>query len=152
MQSSIVYLIYRKGNENKCLKTYRTSPSAEVQNAQAEPDGKKKIFLSKCMSQQERVCRHFNFYEGPPTANGKPGIHHVMARTLKDSVNRYKTMQGYQVQRKAGWDTHGLPVEIEVEKQLNMSGKQDIEKYGIKEFNEKCRESVFTYTDMWEQI
>ena len=99
--------------------------------------------------QQERVCRHFNFYEGPPTANGKPGIHHVMARTLKDSVNRYKTMQGYQVQRKAGWDTHGLPVEIEVEKQLKMSGKQDIEKYGIKEFNEKCRESVFTYTDMW---
>ena len=90
--------------------------------------------------------------KGSPTANGKPGIHHVMARTLKDSVNRYKTMQGYQVHRKAGWDTHGLPVEIEVEKQLKMSGKQDIEKYGIKEFNEKCRESVFTYTDMWEQM
>lgn len=81
-----------------------------------------------------------------------PGIHHVMARTLKDSVCRYWTMKGYQVNRKAGWDTHGLPVEIEVEKQLNMNGKQDIEKYGIKEFNEKCRESVFTYTDKWREM
>ena len=94
----------------------------------------------------------FIFYEGPPTANGRPGIHHVIARTLKDSVCRYKTMRGYAVKRKAGWDTHGLPVEIEVEKQLNMSGKQDIEKYGIKEFNEKCRESVFTYESMWREM
>ena len=85
------------------------------------------------------------FYEGPPTANGKPGIHHVMARTLKDSICRYKTMKGFQVNRKAGWDTHGLPVEIEVEKQLNMSGKQDIEKYGIKEFNEKCKAVSYTH-------
>jgi len=75
-----------------------------------------------------------------------------MARTLKDSINRYKTMKGFQVKRKGGWDTHGLPVEIEVEKQLGMSGKQDIEKYGIKEFNEKCRESVFTYTSMWREM
>ena len=94
----------------------------------------------------------FVFYEGPPTANGKPGIHHVMARTLKDSINRYKTMQGFQVKRKAGWDTHGLPVEIEVEKQLGMSGKNDIESYGIKEFNEKCRESVFKYTSLWREM
>ena len=70
------------------------------------------------------------FYEGPPTANGKPGIHHVMARTLKDLTCRYKTMEGYQVKRKAGWDTHGLPVEIEVEKKLNLKNMQDIEKYG----------------------
>ena len=76
----------------------------------------------------------------------------MIARTLKDSVCRYKTMQGYEVTRKAGWDTHGLPVEIEVEKQLGMSGKQDIEKYGIKEFNEKCRESVFTYESMWRDM
>ncbi|NLA14095.1 MAG: class I tRNA ligase family protein, partial [Tissierellia bacterium] len=82
----------------------------------------------------------FVFYEGPPTANGRPGIHHVISRTLKDSVCRYKTMQGYQVKRKAGWDTHGLPVEIEVEKQLNLSTKQEIEEYGIDEFNKKCRE------------
>ena len=94
----------------------------------------------------------FVFYEGPPSANGMPGIHHVMARTIKDVFCRYKTQQGYLVHRKAGWDTHGLPVEIEVEKQLGFSGKQDIEAYGIKEFNEKCRESVFTYTNMWTEM
>jgi len=94
----------------------------------------------------------FIFYEGPPTANGKPGIHHVLARTLKDSVCRYKTMQGYQVYRKAGWDTHGLPVEIEVEKQLGISSKPEIEKYGIEPFNQKCRESVFTYEKEWRRM
>lgn len=94
----------------------------------------------------------FIFYEGPPTANGKPGIHHVIARTLKDSVCRFKTMEGYQVKRKAGWDTHGLPVEIEVEKQLGLKDKQDIENYGIAEFNKKCRESVFTYESQWRQM
>jgi len=94
----------------------------------------------------------FIFYEGPPTANGRPGIHHVISRTLKDSVCRYKTMQGYQVKRKAGWDTHGLPVEIEVEKQLNLNNKQEIEDYGIAKFNEKCRESVFTYEGLWREM
>lgn len=94
----------------------------------------------------------FVFYEGPPTANGKPGIHHVIARTLKDSVCRYKTMQGYQVKRKAGWDTHGLPVEIEVEKQLKLSNKQEIEAYGIADFNQKCRESVFSYEKQWREM
>lgn len=94
----------------------------------------------------------FVFYEGPPTANGKPGIHHVLARTLKDVVCRYKTMQGYQVPRKAGWDTHGLPVEIEVERQLGLSSKQDIEEYGIEAFNQKCRESVFAYEKEWRLL
>ncbi|AFV03592.1 Isoleucyl-tRNA synthetase [Dehalobacter sp. UNSWDHB] len=94
----------------------------------------------------------FVFYEGPPTANGKPGIHHVMARTLKDSVCRYQNMKGFQVKRKAGWDTHGLPVEIEVEKQLNLSDKQGIEAYGIAQFNEKCRDSVFTYEKQWREM
>ena len=94
----------------------------------------------------------FVFYEGPPTANGKPGIHHVIARTLKDSVCRYKTMQGYQVKRKAGWDTHGLPVEIEVEKQLKLTSKQEIEAYGIADFNQKCRESVFSYEKQWREM
>lgn len=94
----------------------------------------------------------FVFYEGPPTANGRPGIHHVISRTLKDSVCRYKTMEGFQVKRKAGWDTHGLPVEIEVEKQLGLKDKQDIENYGIDKFNEKCRESVFTYENLWRQM
>ncbi len=125
-------------------------PIAEVQNQQVEK-WKKVDLLKKCVTAREDA-EPFIFYEGPPTANGKPGIHHVMARTLKDSICRYKTMQGFQVNRKAGWDTHGLPVEIEVEKQLNMSGKKDIEKYGIKEFNEKCKESVFTYLGMWREM
>lgn len=92
----------------------------------------------------------FTFYEGPPTANGRPGIHHVMSRTLKDLVCRYKTMRGYQVHRKAGWDTHGLPVEIEVEKQLGFKHKDEIVKYGVAEFNRKCRESVWKYKTDWE--
>lgn len=94
----------------------------------------------------------FIFYEGPPTANGRPGIHHVMARTLKDLTCRYKTMEGYQVKRKAGWDTHGLPVEIEIEKKLNLKDKQDIEKYGIEEFNKECKESVFQYERLWREM
>lgn len=94
----------------------------------------------------------FVFYEGPPTANGRPGIHHVMARTLKDLTCRYKTMEGYQVKRKAGWDTHGLPVEIEVEKKLDLKNKQDIEIYGIEKFNDQCRESVFQYEKQWREM
>ena len=95
---------------------------------------------------------NYIFFEGPPTANGKPGIHHVIARTLKDSVCKYQTMNGYKVKRKAGWDTHGLPVEIEVEKTLGMNGKGDIEKYGVAAFNEKCKESVFTYESLWREM
>ncbi len=132
------------------IKNLSEKPIAQLQAEQAQ-QWEKEDLLGKCVSTREGKPS-FVFYEGPPTANGKPGIHHVMARTLKDSVCRYKTMKGYKVNRKAGWDTHGLPVEIEVEKQLGMSGKQDIEKYGIKEFNEKCKESVFTYKDMWERM
>jgi len=91
----------------------------------------------------------FNFYEGPPTANGKPHAGHVLPRIYKDLFPRYKTMQGYYVPRKAGWDTHGLPVELEVEKELGINSKQEIEKYGIEEFNKKCRESVFRYEKEW---
>jgi len=94
----------------------------------------------------------FVFYEGPPTANGKPGIHHVMARTLKDTVCRFKTMTGYQVKRKAGWDTHGLPVEIEVEKILGLEDKKAIEEYGIEGFCRKCRDSVFSYEKLWREM
>ena len=94
----------------------------------------------------------FTFYEGPPTANGRPGIHHVMARTLKDLVCRYKTMTGHQVHRKAGWDTHGLPVEIEVEKQLGFKHKEDIVRYGVAQFNARCRESVWKYKADWERM
>ncbi len=91
--------------------------------------------------------KNYVFYEGPPTANGMPGIHHVISRVLKDTICKYKTMQGFRVVRKAGWDTHGLPVEIEVEKQLGLDSKLDIEKYGIKNFNLKCKESVFKYKE-----
>jgi isoleucyl-tRNA synthetase len=94
----------------------------------------------------------FVFYEGPPTANNVPGIHHVLARALKDLFPRYKTMRGFYVERKAGWDTHGLPVEIEVEKQLKFTSKQDIEKFGIEAFNKLCRESVFKYIDQFAQV
>lgn len=94
----------------------------------------------------------FTFYEGPPTANGKPGIHHVMSRTVKDLFCRYKTLKGYLVDRKAGWDTHGLPVEIEVEKELELQGRAQIEEYGIAEYNKKCRESVLRYKDLWDNL
>jgi isoleucyl-tRNA synthetase len=94
----------------------------------------------------------FVFYEGPPTANGRPGIHHVFSRTIKDLVCRYHTMLGQGVTRIAGWDTHGLPVEIEVEKQLKISGKQQIEAFGVEQFNRLCRESVFTYKTDWETL
>src|ERR1700741_200754 len=87
----------------------------------------------------------FVFYEGPPTANGKPGIHHLEARAFKDLIPRYKTMQGYHVRRKGGWDTHGLPVELQVEKELGLKSKKEIETYGIGAFNEKCKESVWKY-------
>ncbi len=94
----------------------------------------------------------FVFFEGPPTANGKPGIHHVLSRTLKDLIPRYQTMLGKHVTRIAGWDTHGLPVEIEAEKRLGISGKRQIEEIGVARFNEVCRESVFTYKEDWERL
>jgi isoleucyl-tRNA synthetase len=97
-------------------------------------------------------AERFVFFEGPPTANGHPGVHHVLARTIKDIICRYKTMSGYQVERKAGWDTHGLPVEIAVEKQLNLESKEDIEKLGVAEFVKQCHESVFTYKEEWEEL
>ena len=94
----------------------------------------------------------FTFFEGPPTANGKPGIHHVLSRTVKDLFCRYKTLKGFRVDRKAGWDTHGLPVEIEVEKSLGLEGRHQVEEYGIAEYNAQCRESVLKYKDLWDDL
>ncbi|HEV8149709.1 MAG TPA: class I tRNA ligase family protein, partial [Gemmatimonadales bacterium] len=94
----------------------------------------------------------FVFFEGPPTANGRPGIHHVFSRTIKDLFCRFRVMQGRSVTRIAGWDTHGLPVEIEVEKKLGLTGKKEIEAFGVTEFNRLCRESVFTYSKDWEEL
>jgi isoleucyl-tRNA synthetase len=102
--------------------------------------------------EQTRDGEPFVFFEGPPTANGRPGIHHVFSRTIKDAVARFRTMQGRYVPRIAGWDTHGLPVEIEAEKRLGISGKPEIERVGIARFNEVCRESVLTYTEEWERF
>jgi isoleucyl-tRNA synthetase len=94
----------------------------------------------------------FVFYEGPPTANGRPGSHHVMARVFKDIFPRYKTMQGFFSYRKGGWDCHGLPVEIAVQEQLGIESKQQIEEYGIAEFNQKCRDSVFEFLEDWTRL
>ncbi|MBE9469805.1 MAG: isoleucine--tRNA ligase [Chloroflexi bacterium] len=102
--------------------------------------------------EERRGGQHYTFYEGPPTANGSPGIHHVLSRLFKDVICRYKTMKGYHVPRKAGWDTHGLPVELEVESALGISSKAQIEKYGIARFNQLCRESVFRYIKEWEDL
>ncbi len=104
------------------------------------------------LQESRKFAPAFVFWEGPPTANGRPGIHHVLARTLKDSVCRYHSMLGKRVNRKAGWDTHGLPVELEVEKALGISGKPQIETYGVAAFNQKCRESVWKYKDEWERM
>ncbi len=95
---------------------------------------------------------NFVFFEGPPTANGRPGVHHAMSRSIKDIICRYKTMRGFRVVRKAGWDTHGLPVEIEVENALGLDGKDQIEKHGIASFNRECRKSVFKYLDEWHEF
>ncbi len=94
----------------------------------------------------------WSFYEGPPTANGQPGSHHVLSRVFKDIYPRYRSMRGYRVPRKAGWDCHGLPVELEVEKELGISSKQEIEEFGIAEFNQRCRESVFAYVEEWNRL
>ena len=94
----------------------------------------------------------FTLYEGPPTANGAPGIHHVLARVFKDVIPRYKTMKGYRPVRKGGWDTHGLPVELEIEKELGISTKGEIEEYGIEKFNALCRASVMRYVQEWETL
>ncbi|MBC2400194.1 isoleucyl-tRNA synthetase [Clostridium tetanomorphum] len=95
---------------------------------------------------------YFTFYDGPPTANGKPHVGHVLTRVIKDLIPRYKVMKGYRVLRKAGWDTHGLPVELEIEKKLGISGKQQIENYGVEKFIKECKESVFSYSNMWKDM
>jgi len=110
---------------------------------------KNKIFEKSLEKDKEKS---FVFYEGPPTANGRPGTHHVLARVFKDIVLRYKTMQGFYISRRAGWDTQGLPVEIEIEKELGLKNRQAIEDYGIDKFNQKAKESVWKYKDEWEQL
>jgi len=109
-----------------------------------------KIF--KKTLQKTKSGKNFVFYEGPPTANGAPGVHHALSRVFKDIFPRYKTMKGYYVSRKAGWDTHGLPVELEIEKKLNINSKKEIEELGIEKFNKLCRKSVMKYEESWKEL
>ncbi len=133
------------------FKPVSPKPSVQaVEEAQLEFWRKEDIF-QRTMRERSDGPRYV-FYEGPPTANGQPGSHHVLARAFKDMFPRYKTMNGYYCLRKGGWDTHGLPVEIEVEKELNLEHKHEIEAYGIAEFNAKCKESVFRYIKEWEEL
>ena len=118
----------------------------EIRNFWKENDIIKKNFKAN------EGQRYFTFYDGPPTANGKPHVGHILTRVMKDIIPRYKVMQGYQVIRKAGWDTHGLPVELEIEKKLGISGKAQIEEYGIEKFIKDCKQSVFNYVSMWEDM
>ena len=102
--------------------------------------------------EQREGCETYMFYDGPPTANGKPHIGHVETRVIKDMIPRYHAMKGQYVPRKAGWDTHGLPVELEVEKEIGIEGKDEIEAYGVEPFIKKCRESVWRYKEIWERF
>ena len=108
------------------------------------------VFTRSLADEQTRPAWHF--YEGPPTANGMPGTHHIEARVFKDVFPRYRTMKGYHVPRRAGWDCHGLPVEIAVEKELGFAGKTDIEAFGVADFNARCRESVMRHVDAFEEM
>ena len=130
-----------------------------VDPKQSFPDMEKRITerwkeddVFKRSLEQRADADIWSFYEGPPTANGRPGSHHVLSRVFKDIYPRYRAMQGFRVPRKAGWDCHGLPVELEIEKKLGISSTQEIEEYGIAEFNALCRESVFTYVEEWNRL
>ena len=108
--------------------------------------------IFKKTTEQRKDGPDYVFYEGPPTANGRPGVHHVLSRAFKDMFPRYKIMRGYHVSRRGGWDTHGLPVEIEVEKKHGFKNKHQIEEYGIAKFNEECRKSAFEYIRNWGKL
>lgn len=123
---------------------FKELKKGDVHNIELEiaKEWENEYILKKCIDNR-KDCENFVFYDGPATANGMPGLHHMMAKFLKDTFCKYKTMQGYRVLRKVGWDTHGLPVELQVEKELGFNSKKDIEEYGIEEFNKKCKESVW---------
>jgi len=122
-----------------------------LENSLMESWGEESTF-SESIESRRNLESPFTFLEGPPTANGRPGIHHVLSRLFKDMVCRWKTMEGHVVERKGGWDTHGLPVEIEVQKQLDLMSNEAIENYGMEAFNQKCKESVWTYEEAWREM
>ena len=135
------------------MKFDKVSPQVDFPRLEEEILGLwKKIDAFEKSVRDRPEDRSFVFYEGPPTANGRSGFHHALSRAFKDLVPRYKTMQGYRVERKGGWDCHGLPVEIQVEKELGLEGKADVERYGVEKFNRLCRESVFRYVEDWQKM
>jgi isoleucyl-tRNA synthetase len=137
-------------NVNNSQNTPSKSPHA-LREEKVLAFWKEKNVFQKSLD-KESPKGEFIFFEGPPTANAKPAIHHLEARAFKDAIPRYKTMQGFHVRRKGGWDTHGLPVELQVEKALGFKSKKEIEAYGIEAFNQKCKESVWTYINDWSEF
>ena len=127
-----------------------TMPYLDMEQRQRDFWRERRIFERSIV--ERPAGKLFSFYEGPPTANGAPGVHHVLSRVYKDLFPRYKTMRGYRAPRKAGWDTHGLPVELEVERELGLDTKAEIEEFGIAEFNRRCRESVMRYVSQWRDL
>ena len=146
------YWLLTLNKERQRLMGYREVPGTilELEEEMLSSWREEDLFQKTLKSNLEG--EDFVFFEGPPTANGRPGLHHIISRTIKDLVCRFRTMEGFRVTRIAGWDTHGLPVEIEAEKKLKISGKPEIESYGIQKFNQVCRDSVFTYKDEWERL
>jgi isoleucyl-tRNA synthetase len=143
---------YMSEKENKAVETKIAKSKHAEREERILAFWKEKGIFEKTLEKNKGKGKEFIFYEGPPTANGHPGIHHLEARAFKDAIPRYKTMRGYHVRRKGGWDTHGLPVELQVEKELGLKSKKEIEKYGIGAFNEKCKESVWKYVHEWEDF
>ena len=143
-------LLRRKGRRS-CTKKVSTDMNFVDREKQIEKFWDDNHIFEKSMEEREG-CPDYIFYDGPPTANGKPHIGHVLTRVIKDMIPRYRTMKGSMVPRKAGWDTHGLPVELEVEKLLGLDGKDQIEEYGLEPFIDKCKESVWKYKGMWEDF
>ena len=142
---------YEMTGGNKMYKKVSTGMNFVDREKEVEELWKEKDIFKKSIGLREG-CPTYMFYDGPPTANGKPHIGHVLTRVIKDMIPRYRTMKGYKVPRKAGWDTHGLPVELEVEKLLGLDGKEQIEEYGMEPFIKKCKESVWKYKGMWEDF
>ena len=150
LMAEVILIIFER-KFNSMYEKVSTDLNLVQREKQVEKFWKDHDIFKKSMKLREG-CPSYTFYDGPPTANGKPHIGHVLTRVIKDMIPRYRTMKGYMVPRKAGWDTHGLPVELEVEKMLGLDGKEQIEKYGLESFIEHCKESVWKYKGMWEDF
>ena len=150
LMAEVIFIILER-KLNSMYEKVSTDLNLVQREKQVEKFWKDHDIFRKSMKLREG-CPSYTFYDGPPTANGKPHIGHVLTRVIKDMIPRYRTMKGYMVPRKAGWDTHGLPVELEVEKMLGLDGKEQIEQYGLEPFIEHCKESVWKYKGMWEDF